>query len=129
MIPGANLLGQALRVIKPQTMQLRRFLSREENSVGDTVSLFGAPEDFRGSMQPVERKLYQLLGLNFSKNYQTLYVFGNIQPTARDRDGDIVLFDGKTFQCESERNWSAVGEYRKILCVEVQSIPDYQEPE
>ena len=126
MIPGANLLSTALRVIKPQTLQLRAFVSRAENAAGDTVPVFAAPVEIQGSMQPVERKLYQQLGLNLSKNYSTLYVFGNVQPTARDRDGDLVLFDGLTWQCESDRNWSAVGEYRKTLCVEVPPFPDYE---
>lgn len=123
MIPGANLLGMALRVIQPQTLQLRAFVSRDENAAGDTVSVFADPVEMPGcSMQPVDKKLYQQLGLNLAKNYSTLWVFGNVQPTARDRDGDIVLFDGKTWQCESDRNWSGVGEYRRVLCVEVQPL-------
>lgn len=123
MIPGANLLGAALRVIRPQTMQLRAFVSRGENAAGDTVAVFAAPVDFQGSMQPVNKALYQQLGLNLAKNYSNLFVFGNVQPTARDRDGDLVLFNGKTWQCESDRDWSGVGEYRKTLCVEV---PPYE---
>jgi hypothetical protein len=119
MIPGANLLGMALSVMRPQVMPWRAFVSRAENATGDTVATFAAPQDIQGSMQPVDKKLYQELGLNLAKNYSTLYVFGPVQPTARDRDGDLVLFDGKTWQCESDRNWSGVGEYRKVLCVEV----------
>lgn len=123
MIPGAGILGYAMRVIRPQTPQWRAFVSRTENTAGDTVATFAAAVDLPGcSMQPVNRALYQTLGLNFSKNYSTLYVFGNVQPAARDRDGDIILWGGKTWQCESDRNWSDVGEYRKILCVEVPPI-------
>lgn len=126
-VPGANLLGMALRVIRPQTMQMRAFLSRQENDAGDTIPVFAAPVNIQGSMQPVDKKLYQELGLNLSKNYSTLYVFGNVQPTARDRNGDLVLFGGSTWQCESDRNWSGVGEYRKILTVEVPPYPDFVE--
>lgn len=122
MTPGSNLLGVALGAIQPQTLQLRAFASRAENAAGDTVSVFAAPVDIFGSMQPVDKKLYQQLGLNFAKNYSTLYVFGAVQPVARDRDGDIVLFGGKTWQCESDRDWSGVGEYRRVLCVEVQPL-------
>ena len=122
MIPGSNILGAALRVIQPQTLQLRAFLTRSENAAGDTVPVFAAPVSFHGSMQPVSKDLYQQLGLNFAKNYSTLYVFGDVRPLARDRDGDIILFDGKTWQCESDRDWSGVAEYRKVLCVEVQPL-------
>lgn len=122
MIPGANILGMALSVIRPQTVQLRRFVSRTENGVGDTIPVFAAPVDISGSVQPVDKKLYQQLGLNLSKNYRMLWVFGDVQPTGRDRDGDIVLWNGQTWQCESDRDWSDVAEYRKLLLVEVQPL-------
>lgn len=128
MIPGANLLGMALQLVTPQTLQHRAFISRSDNSAGDTEAIFAAPVPIQGSMQPVNRALYQMLGLNFAKNYSTLYVFGDVIPTARDRDGDIILFDGLTWQCESDRNWRGVGEYRKILCVETTPVPDFVEP-
>lgn len=122
MIPGSNILGLALSVINPQLMQWRAFVSRDENSVGDTIAVFADAVEFFGSMQPVNKALYQQLGLNLAKNYQTLYVKGDIQPVARDRDGDLILFNGRTFQCESDRDWSGVGEYRKILCVEIPAL-------
>lgn len=122
MIPGSNILGMALRAIRPQVMQHRAFTGRTENAAGDTVATFAAPGEIRGSIQPVDKRLYQELGLNLAKNYSTLYVFGAVVPTARDRDGDLVLFNGLTWQCESDRDWSGVGEYRKILCVEVPPV-------
>lgn len=123
MIPGANLLGLAFRAIRPQKMPWRAFTGRTENAAGDTVATFAPAVEIKGSIQPVDMKLYQELGLNLAKNYSTLYVFGPVQPTARDRDGDLVLFNGSTWQCESDRDWSGVGEFRKILCVEV---PPYE---
>jgi hypothetical protein len=123
MTPGSNLLGLALRAIRPQTLKHRAFIGRIENAAGDTVATFAPAADIKGSMQPVDMRLYQELGLNLAKNYSTLYVFGPVIPTARDRDGDLVLFNGLTWQCESDRDWSGVGEYRKILCVEV---PPYE---
>lgn len=123
MTPGSNLLAQALGIIQPQTVQWRAFVSRTENSVGDTIPVFAAPVDLpQCSMQPVNKNLYQQLGLNFDKNYSTLWVFGPVKPTGRDRDGDIILFAGKTWQCSSDRDWSNVGEYTRMLCVEVQPL-------
>lgn len=127
-VPGSNLLGLALRVIRPQTLQLRSFVSREDNIAGDTVSVFAAPVDIQGSLQPVDSKLYQELGLDLAKNYSTLWVFGDVHPVARDRDGDLIIHPsgGPTWQCESDMDWSSVGEYRKILCVEVPPFPDFE---
>jgi len=118
-IPGANLLGIALRVIQPQTLSHEAFVSREPNSAGDFVSVYAAPVDIQGSMQAVNKKLYQELGLNLAKNYSQLYTQANVQPTARDREGDRITFGGKVWLCESDMNWGVVDGWRKLLCVEV----------
>lgn len=118
-IPGANLLGIASRVIRFETLGHRAFMSREPNSVGDFVSTFAPSVNIQGSMQPVNRKLYQELGLNLSKNYATLYTSATITATDRDREGDLITFAGRTWQCESSQNWAAMDGFTKMLCVEV----------
>lgn len=117
-IPGANLLSIAARVIAMQTLQHRAFVSRAENAAGDTVSTFAAPVDIQGSVQPINKRLYQELGLNLTKNYVMLYTSANVSPTTRDREGDLVSFNGKTWQCESDQNWAGVDGFTKMLCVE-----------
>lgn len=120
-IPGANLLSMAARVIAMQTLQHQAFVSRTENAAGDTVSTFAAPVDIQGSVQPINKKLYQELGLNLSKNYVMLYTSAAVSPTGRDKEGDLVSFGGKTWQCESDQNWSAIDGFTKMLCVETVS--------
>jgi hypothetical protein len=118
-IPGANLLGVALRVIQPQTLGHRAWQSRTVNAAGDFVGVFAASVDISGSMQAVKKTMYQTLGLNLSKNYSTLYTQANVQPLARDREGDLVTYGGKTWQCESDMNWVSQDGWRKLLCVEI----------
>jgi hypothetical protein len=118
-IPGANLLSIASRVIRFETLGHRSFISRETNSTGDFVSIFAASVDITGSMQPINRRLYQELGLNLSKNYATLYTSATVKATDRDREGDLITFAGKTWQCESDQNWAAMDGFVKMLCVEV----------
>lgn len=118
-IPGANLLSIASRVIRFETLGHRAFVSRCANSAGDFVSTFAASVDIQGSMQPVQKRLYQELGLNLAKNYCILYTSATITPTGRDREGDLITFAGKTWQCESDQNWAAMDGFTKMLCVEV----------
>lgn len=118
-IPGVNLLGVASRVIRFETLGHRAFVSRCANSAGDFVSTFAVSVEIKGSMQPINRKLYQELGLNLSKNYATLYTSATITATSRDREGDLITFAGKTWQCESDQNWAAMDGFTKMLCVEV----------
>lgn len=118
-VPGSNLLSIALRVIRPQTLGHRAFVSRSVNTAGDWVSVFATSVDITGSMQAVDLKLYQQLGLNLAKNYHTLYTQAAVTATTRDREGDLLTYAGKTWQAESDMNWSAQDGWRKVLCVEV----------
>lgn len=124
MIPGANLLAMAMGPIGAQTLQHEAFEGRTVNSIGNFISTFAAPVDITGSMQPVNRKLYQQLGLNLSKDYATLYTQADVHVTDRDREGDRVSFGGKVWQAESDMDWRLVDGWRKILCVRIPSEPE-----
>jgi len=119
IVPGANLLSIALRVIAPQTLAHRAFVSRSPNVSGDWVNVYADPVNITGSMQAVNTKLYQMLGLDLAKNYSTLYTQATVLATTRDRSGDLLEYGGKTWQAESDMNWHAQDGWTKVLCVEV----------
>lgn len=121
MIPGANLLRLAMGPIARQTLTHSAWVSRTVNAAGDYVSTFAAGVTITGSMQPVKKELYQQLGLNLAKNYYQLHTEADVRVTARDREGDLLTFAGKTVQAESDWEWRSVDGWRKILCVEVPS--------
>ena len=118
-IPGANLLKLAARALRFETVGHRAFVSRAVNGAGDFVSTFAATADVQGSMQPVDAKLYRELGLDLSKNYITFFTSALVAPLDRDREGDLLTFGGKTWQCQSSLNWAAIDGHIKLLCVEV----------
>ncbi len=119
MIPGAGLMGLASRLVGLQTMQHRAFTGRAVNTVGDFISTYAAPVAIYGSFQPMGKELMQQLGLNLSKAYATLYTTANVQPTQEGRSGDIILYQGRTWQAESTHEWRLVGEVGGTLLVEV----------
>jgi len=119
MVPGSNLLARAMGPIARQTLQHRAFVSRSTNAAGDYVSVFADPVAITGSFQAINRATYQLLGLNLQKSYANLYTQAAVRTLERDREGDLLTFAGKTWQAESDQDWSAVDGWRKILCVQV----------
>ena len=121
LVPGSNLLSLALRVIAPQSLMHKAFVSRTENAAGDTVSTYAEPVAIQGSMQAMNMATYQELGLNIAKNYSTLYTTTNVKPTSRDREGDLVTYGGKTWQCESDMHWQVQDGWCMLLCVEIPS--------
>lgn len=119
MIPGSNLLRMALGIISPQSVQWRAFISRTSNVAGDWESTFAAAVTITGSMQPVKSSLYEQLGLDLTKNYQNLHTSADVRATTRDREGDLVMFGGKAWQCQSDRDWRMVDGWRVMLMIEV----------
>ena len=119
MVPGSNLLNAALRLIQPQPLMHEAFVSRTTNAIGSWVSLYAAPVAITGSMQPVDKKLYEALGLDLSRSYFTLLTSADVLPLARDRAGDRLTYAGKVFECESDTDWRNADGWRRLLCVEV----------
>lgn len=121
MIPGSNLLNQALSVIQKQSFGYLKFLTRSTNDIGVDVPTYESEKTLTGSVQAVPRNLYQHLGLDWKKNYIMIYSSDDITGIQRDTSGDKVLFAGKTFLVESENDWKPIDGWSGVLCVEVQS--------
>ena len=67
MIPGSNLLSQALTRIAPTEIQWLQFTGRELNDVRQWVSSFADAVTISASVQAVPRSRYKDLGLDFQK--------------------------------------------------------------
>lgn len=119
IVPGSNLLNLAMGPIRRQAPQWRAWVSRGEAPDGTYVSIYADPLGIDGSMQPVNRDQYQALGLNFEKNYSRLWTTFPVMPMDRDRRGDILLWNGKTWECQSDMDWSGTDGWKRMLCVEV----------
>lgn len=114
-----NLLEDALDVVGAQVMQYIPYASRTKNSVGLLVTTRGAAVDVEGSIQPVPRTLFERLGLDFQKNYATIFISKNVIDIARDVAGDQFTYGGKKYQALSRTDWFVQDGWDSILCIEV----------
>ena len=119
LIPGANLLGMALRVINPQGVAWQHFTGRVRNAGGSYVNTYAAVVNITGSFQPISRERYGLLGLDLAKNYGVLFTLAAVQALKRDGAGDLVTYNGKLYQIESEQDWTGQDGWASFTCVEV----------
>lgn len=119
MIPGANLLSLALGVIGAQPVTWARFIDRTENSAGYQVPNYAAAVAIQGSVQPIAKRLYQALGLDFEKSYVTLYTPAGVVTVGRDGSGDKITYNGATYLCESATDWSAQDGWSAVVAVKV----------
>jgi hypothetical protein len=119
MVPGSNLLRLALTVIAPQIVNYYEFIDRVTNDVGIDESKYAEPVTIFGSVQPIPRSMYELLGLDLQKVYINFYSTHPVIDLARDISGDRIGFNGKLYQCLSNNDWSAVDGWQGTICVEV----------
>lgn len=119
-VPGSNLLATALSVLGVQTVQHFRILGRTTNEIGLDVAEFAAPENVRGSFQPVPLTLIQQLGLDLNKSYVNFYSITPVFGIERNSAGDQLVFAGKRYQVLSPNDWQAVDGWQSVLCVEIQ---------
>ena len=118
MIAG-NLLKRALRLVKAQPVTYRRFAGRTTNGIGLDVSEYECSKQIVGSVQAVPRSAYEQLGLDFQKQYVTLYTETEVLDLRRDISGDLIEFYGKTYQLVSSTDWQPMDGWQSVLCVEV----------
>lgn len=122
MMPGGNILGMALRVIKRQSFLYYKFKGRETNDIGLDVAAYHPPIPLTGSIQPVPRHLYQNLGLEFQRNYWNFFLERATLDIERDVSGDQMEYDRKRFNCISRTPWASVDGWDQVLCVQVDEV-------
>jgi hypothetical protein len=126
-VPGSNILKSALRVIASQTVDYYQDIGRDNNIIGLDLTSYAPPAKIRGSVQAVPLSAYEALGLDFGKNYVTLYTGTPLIGVERDVSGDIFTFSGKIYQCKATTNWIAIDGWNAVIAVEVKigSALDY----
>jgi hypothetical protein len=119
MIPGSDILNDALSIISSQAITYYKFSGRTLNAVGQDVAVYDAPVTVYGSFQPIQRNFYQQLGLDLQKSYFNLFTSNNIVDVGRDVSGDQVNFQGQMYQCESLTQWFDMDGWVQIRCVAI----------
>ena len=123
-IPGSNILNMALTVIAKERLLYFEALGRPLNDIGQNVTEFAPAVSIVGSFQPVPRRLYETLGLDFQKSYFNLYTSNDIIDIGRDVSCDQVQFQGKLYQCESSTPWyEGLDGWVAILCISIGQVP------
>lgn len=105
MTPGDNLLSIALSLITPQEIIYRKNGVRALNAARQWVTTFGEPFYLMASVQRVPRKKYVQYGLEFQKNYISVYASVDMIDLERDTTGDQLVYGGRTYQLESQGTW------------------------
>ena len=106
MIPGANLLGMAARLIRLQPVEWRRNRGAiQVDGAGLDESNFDPPLTIKASVQAVPRSVIVREGLDLQQNYLMVYTEKPLQDLRRDRTPDLLYFGGRVYNVESNTSW------------------------
>ena len=120
MIPGMNLLGEALKLIAPQAVVYLKDAGRTTTATGRDVTAFEPPVTItNGSLQSVPRSRYESMGLDYSRSYRTWFVPRNVIGVERDKSGDEFEFDGRRYKVESVTPWFVQDGWNEVLGVDI----------
>ncbi len=119
MIPGGNILNLALTIIAKQPMQYVAYTGRTVVANGDYVPAYTTPVNILGQIQPVQRNLYGQLGLDFQRNYFTVFVPQNVVDVNRGTASDQIIYKGMTLQALSNMPWVQMDGWMQTTFVQV----------
>lgn len=122
IVPGSNLLARAFTMIARQSVDWLQFQGLVTNAAYIEVPTWSVAVPITGSFQPVDRKLIQDLGLDWTKNYAIFYSENSFTDVTRDVTGDRLVYAGQTYQIESKQPWYTQDRWDKVLCIEVTNV-------
>lgn len=121
-VPGMNLLSMALGAIGSQLVTYERYLGVTADGAGrQTPSYAAAVPVSQGSLQPVPRTRYEVLGLVMAKEYYTWFVPSLVLGVGRDCAGDRIRWNGKLLQLQTTTDWHGADGWTAVICVVLQN--------
>ena len=125
-----NLLNQAFRVIPQQKFTYIKFKGYVINNIGSKENEYYEGVEYNGSVQAIDSKMYQALGLDFSKKYIQIFSSLNIQNVNNNQETpDKVLWNDKEYLVVNCSDWYKQDGWTNILAVENNLEEEEQEEE
>lgn len=119
LVPGSNLLRQALRAIQPtRDVTVRKFLGEAENDFGTTVPTYEDPAPLLNcSVQAVPFRDIQQMGLALGKTYIKVISDLSMHGAYRGGQGDRVGWNGAEFTVLESTNWIVQDGWVRVIAV------------
>lgn len=124
MVPGSDLLADALSVIDTYPVEVYQYLSRTLNEIGIWETSFAAePTIYEASCQAVNRNQYVQLGLDFNKKYINAYLSADVGVLNRDMTSDKIVVGSKQYEIIGDLDWFEFDGWKAVLCVQILLTP------
>lgn len=115
--PFGNIYTAAASIVGKQAYTYYAATGRALDDRGLWVTSYAAGVALNDSIQAVERRLYQALGLNLDRYYIMIYTDSALLVVERDTSGDQIDFNGERYQLLSDTDWRPQDGWRGILAI------------
>lgn len=116
-----NLLDQALSVIPKQSFTYIKFKSRTISDNGLMVNTYENAQTYEGSVQAVDSKMYEQLGLDKAKKYIQVFSSLYIKNVASQVAPDRIGWNGKLYEVVDCTDWYNQDGWTNIIAVEIKN--------
>lgn len=103
-----DLLAQAFHIIPTQEFEYCAFVGKTVNALGVFVNEYAAPVKYFGSIQALEQTQYEKLGLNFEREYRTVYASVQMKGLDKQPTPDILIFERRRWKVVRNTPWFAM---------------------
>lgn len=122
-----NLLEGALSVLPFVCFKYRSFRRSEVDEFGQSVQAFNEWKLCRGMVQPVNRSLYEDMGLDFTKTYISVWGSIPLDASSEKQDGsDQLLWNGHLWNITAVNEWNQYNGWANVTAVEERLWEDTQ---
>ncbi len=111
----------ALSVLGRTAVSYFKFAGRTTNAGGVMFTMYSAAVTVStGSVQAINKKKYEELGLDWEKSYISWYV-PNLDAVdlARDVSGDVIEVLGRRWQLMGSNNWYLIDGWKSLIAVDI----------
>ena len=89
---------------------------------GIWVSGYAAGVALFDVIQPVERALYERMGLDLDRYYIMIYTDNPLLVIERGTSGDQIEFNGARYQLQSNNDWNPQDGWRGVLAIRLSDV-------
>lgn len=113
-----NVLTKALGAIPPSTLVYKKFSENKRALNGMLIPSYNAPITIsNASIQPLPTKIYQMMGLDFQRDYRRIFVPTSAVSLDGQLSADIFEFDNRTWHAIGNTVWHSYDGWNELIVV------------
>lgn len=116
-----NLLKAALRIIPKQTFIWRKFTGFSVDSQGLRINQYAEGVEVIGSVQAMDRDMYDQLGLDREKEYLVAYGPVDIKGVSGQNAPDLIEFGGNVYKVVRNYPWYFYDGWSGVVIVKAEA--------